>query len=132
MRKKAQISCAVTAQLISAFIFDTHTCTCSSIPQFINPKFQASHLPWLCSPVCIRPGRKPGNRLSHDAAHIVSLPSLRQDFALVPQNTYRCLILNTGCLSFIFKIIPQPLRSFSAPVFGQVDMGANLPCHHVK
>ena len=27
---------------------------------FLNPKFQASsHLLWLCSPVCVGPGRKP-------------------------------------------------------------------------
>ena len=37
---------------------------------FLNPKFQASsHLLWLCSPVCVRPGRKPEHWFSHDAAH---------------------------------------------------------------
>ena len=56
-KTKRQISCAVTAQLISAFVFAIQ------IVQFLyylNPKFQASsHLLWLYSPVCVRPGRKP-------------------------------------------------------------------------
>ena len=48
---------AVTAKLISAFVFAT------KIVQslyFLNPKFQASsHLVRLYSPVCVGPGRKP-------------------------------------------------------------------------
>ena len=48
---------AVTAQLISAFVF------ANRIVQslfFLNPKFQApSQLLWLYSPVCVGPGRKP-------------------------------------------------------------------------
>ena len=52
-----QIRFAVTAKLISAFVFAIR------IVQFLyylNPKFQASsHLLWLYSPVCVRPGRKP-------------------------------------------------------------------------
>ena len=51
------ISFAVTAKLISAFVFATW------IVQFLiylNPKFQASsHLLWLYSPVCVGPGQKP-------------------------------------------------------------------------
>ena len=56
-KTKTQISFAVTAKLISAFVFATR------IVQFLfylNPKFQASsHILWLCSPVCVGPGRKP-------------------------------------------------------------------------
>ena len=56
-KTKTQISFAVTAKLISAFVFAT------SIVQslcFLNPKFQvSSHLLWLSSPVCVGPGRKP-------------------------------------------------------------------------
>ena len=56
-KTKTQISLAVTAKLISAFVFAT------LIEQslfFLNPKFQASsHLLWLHSPVCVGPGRKP-------------------------------------------------------------------------
>ena len=52
-----QISFAVTAKLISAFVFATWIV--QSL-YFLNPKFQASsHLLWLYSPVCVGPGRKP-------------------------------------------------------------------------
>ena len=52
-----QRSCAVTAQLISAFVF---TIRMVQSPFYINPKFQASsHLLWLCIPICVGPGRKP-------------------------------------------------------------------------
>ena len=54
---KTQISFAVTAKLISAFVFAI------GIVQslyYIHPKFQASnHLRWLYKPVCVGPGRKP-------------------------------------------------------------------------
>ena len=54
---KTQISFAVTAKLISAFVFATQMV--QSL-YFLKSKFQASsHLLWLCSPLCVRPGRKP-------------------------------------------------------------------------
>ena len=56
-KTKAQISFAVTAKLISAFVFATR------IVQFLfylNPKFQAiSSFLGLYRPVCVGPGRKP-------------------------------------------------------------------------
>ena len=56
-KTKAQISFAVTAKLISAFVFATR------IVQFLfylNPKFQASSsFQSLYRPVCVGPGRKP-------------------------------------------------------------------------
>ena len=56
-KTKTQISFAVTAKLISAFVFDTR------IVQFLlclYPKFQdSSFLLWLYSLVCVGPGRKP-------------------------------------------------------------------------
>ena len=56
-KTKMQISFAVTAKVISAFVF------ASQIVQslcFQNPKFQASsHLLWLYRPVCVGPGLKP-------------------------------------------------------------------------
>ena len=56
-KTKTQISCAVTAQLISAFVFATRIV--QSL-YFLNPKFQvSSHFLWLYSPVCVEPGRKP-------------------------------------------------------------------------
>ena len=50
---------------------------------FLNLKFQApSHLLWLYSPVSVRPGQKPKDMLSHDAAHILKepLPNKTKDF----------------------------------------------------
>ena len=55
--KKTQISFAVTAKLISAFVFAIRIV--QSL-YYLNPKFQASsHLLWLYSPVCVGPGQKP-------------------------------------------------------------------------
>ena len=55
-KTKTQISFAVTAKLISAFVFAIR------IVQFLfclNPKFPASsHLLWLYSPVCVGCGGK--------------------------------------------------------------------------
>ena len=66
-KTKTQISFAVTAKLISAFVFAT------GIVQslyYLNPKFQASsHLLWLYSLVCVGPGRKPEDRFSQNEAH---------------------------------------------------------------
>ena len=57
VKTKTQINFAVTAKLISVFVFAT------PIVQslyFLNPKFQASgYLLWLYSPVCNGPGQKP-------------------------------------------------------------------------
>ena len=56
-KTKTQISFAVTAKLISAFVFTTRIV--QSL-YFLNPKFQASsHLLWPYSMVCVGPGRKP-------------------------------------------------------------------------
>ena len=54
-KTKKQISFAVTAKLISAFVFATQIV--QSL-YYLNPKFQASsHLLWLHRPVCVGPGR---------------------------------------------------------------------------
>ena len=69
-QKKAQISCAVTAQLnttqlISAFVFATYTVQSLF---FLNPNFLASnHLLWLNSPDLVG---NPESRFSNDVAHI--------------------------------------------------------------
>ena len=56
-KTKAQISFAVTAKLISAFVFATRIVY---FPFFLYPKFQASSLLLrLYSPVCVGPCRKP-------------------------------------------------------------------------
>ena len=63
-----QISCAVTVQLITAFVFATYTV--QSL-YFLNPKLQASsHLLWLYSPLCVGPVRKPQRRICSAAAQM--------------------------------------------------------------
>ena len=60
-RTTTQISCAVTAQLINAFVFHTHIVLSL---YFLNPKLQTSStLLWLYSLVCV-PGRKPRRYVS--------------------------------------------------------------------
>ena len=67
-KTKMQISCMVTAKLISTFVSATYKAQSLSFP---TPKFQASsHLLWLHSPACIGPGLKPEDRFSHDMAHM--------------------------------------------------------------
>ena len=52
-----QISFAVTAKLISSFVFAIRIVQSLF---YLIPKFQASsHLLWLYSPICVGPGRKP-------------------------------------------------------------------------
>ena len=72
-KTKTQISCAVTAQLISAFVI------ASQIVQslyLLNPMFQASsHLLWLYSPICVVE-----DTFSHFAPHIISAHTLDPHF----------------------------------------------------
>ena len=56
-KTKTQISFAVTAKLISVFVFATRIVQSLFL---LSPKFQvSSHLQWLPSPICVTPGRKP-------------------------------------------------------------------------
>ena len=65
-KTKAQIRFAVTAKLISAFVFATRIV--QSL-YFLNTKFHASScLLLLCSPVCVGPGQKPHCWFSHETA----------------------------------------------------------------
>ena len=71
MRKtKTQISFAVTAKLISAFVFATRI---AQSLNYLNPKFQASgNLLWLHSPFCVGPGRKPRGPVFSERGSITS------------------------------------------------------------
>ena len=69
-KTKAQISCAVTAQLISTLVFAVEIV--QSL-YFLNPKFQvSSHLQRPYSQFVSDLVRNPKDRLSHDAAHIMT------------------------------------------------------------
>ena len=93
MRKtKTQISFAVTAKLISAFVFATWIV--QSL-YFLNQKFKAySHLLWLYSPVCVRPGRKPRRPVFSQRG------SYNQHLC--------CCLESTGSLFSISEIFKQP------------------------
>ena len=69
-KTKTQISFAVTAKLISAFVFAIRIV--QSL-YYLHPKFQASsHHLWLYRPVCVGPGRKAEDRFSHNGAQIAT------------------------------------------------------------
>ena len=90
--KKTQISYAVTAKLISAFVFATQIVQSLYC---LNPKFQASsHLLWLHSPVCIEPGRKPRRPVFSERGSIIILG----EFELWPRPTTYCRV-NRPCMS---------------------------------
>ena len=68
-KTKTQISFAVTAKLISAFVFATWIV---QFLYFLNPEFHASsHLLWLYRPVCVGPGRKPQRQVFSERGSLV-------------------------------------------------------------
>ena len=74
----SQISFAVTAKLISTFVFSTHIV--QSL-YFLNPNFQAScHLLWLYSPVCVGPGRKPRRPVFSERGSYIAIYGLCSAF----------------------------------------------------
>ena len=81
-KTKTQISFAVTAKLISAFVFATRIV---HFLFFLNPKFQASSL-LLClySLICVRPVRKSPCWFSHEIAQMTG-----------PWITYNGVLLKT-------------------------------------
>ena len=102
-KTKALISFAVTAKLISAFVFAIRIVRSLN---YLNPKFQASiHPLWLNSPFCVGPGRKPrrpvfSQRGSYKGinvrkCHIVGFYSLR---SFNKRNTFNADFLSfTSC-----------------------------------
>ena len=72
-KTKTQISCTVTAQLISAFVFAIWIV--QSL-YYLNPKFQAScHLLWLYSPVFVGPSWKPRRSIFSQRGSFNVLPA---------------------------------------------------------
>ena len=68
-KTKTQISFAVTAKLISAFVFATRIVQSLYL---LNSKFQAaSIILWLYSPVCVGHGLKPRRPVSDVAAQLI-------------------------------------------------------------
>ena len=109
-KTKTQISFAVTAKLISAFVISTWIV---QYLYFLSTKFQASsHLQWLHSMVCVRPGQNPHCWFSHVAAHIQGsfdfavisdIPGLNQK--LVHQTLLEELLFWTVKFEFPQKVV---------------------------
>ena len=91
--EKAQISFAVTAKLISAFVFATRIVL---FLFFLNPKFQASSLLLrLYRPVCVGPGRKPRrpvfSRRGSIDVHFFKTQSLNIEWKVNPRSCFDCI-----------------------------------------
>ena len=118
-KTKAQISCAMTVHLISAFVFATKIVQSHF---FLNPKFSASsHILWMYSPVRVVPGQKPQRQifLQHGSdkscmqhsmsyclnfAYKVDLTSLWNSNLNYPK---------PGSSEFVNKILSQGIKAFS-------------------
>ena len=84
-----QISFAVTAKLISAFVFATWIVQSF---YYLNLKFQASsYLPWLYSPVCVGSGRKPQRQVfSRRGSYLHGNPKDRFSFMMIRTILSQC------------------------------------------
>ena len=68
VKTKVQFSCAVTAQLIIAFVFATRTV---QVLLYLYPKFQdSSFILWMYRPFCVDLVGNPEGLFSRDEAHI--------------------------------------------------------------
>ena len=90
-KTKTQISFAVTAKLISAFVFATRRV---QFLFYLNLKFQASsHLLWLYSPVCVGPGRKPRRPVFSQRGSYIHDPTCSKVFHLHCKHTVLIFVL---------------------------------------
>ena len=95
---KTQISCAVTVQLISAFVFALRIV--QSL-YYLNPKFQASsHILWLYSPVCVGPGRKPRRPVFSQQASNENILDFSFEYFQFRAAVY-CIDMLMRCFSFL-------------------------------
>ena len=130
-KTKAQISFAVTAKLISAFVFATR------IVQFLlylTPKFQASSsFLWLYRSVCVGPGRKPHCWFSHEAIHILISTTLVtwRDIQICSANNDTVISLDrsivkqhyviSGFCLFMYVLVYYSYWLFLAAMISNVD-----------
>ena len=102
-KTKTHISFAVTAKLISAFVFATQIV---HFLYYLNPKFQvSSHLLWLYSLVCVGPGRKPDRWFSHDTLIFLLLITY---FVLSVLRGFLFLVLWISCFVLLWHSLGLP------------------------
>ena len=97
LRKPAFCICenkdAVTAQLISAFVFATWIVQSLF---YLNPECQASnHLLWLYSLVCVRPRRKPRRPVSSQRGSYISEIEKSKNFKVITTHQDNTSVLFT-------------------------------------
>ena len=103
-KTKTQISCAVTTELISAFVFATQIVQSLF---FLNLKFQASSLLlWQHSMICVRPNQKPKLFDSDAKAHTELLVHQRifgfNSFRIDLSTVYNTLFPNLNSSKVMF------------------------------
>ena len=127
-KTKTQISFAVTAKVISVFVFATPIVQSLYV---LNPKFQASsHLLWLYRLVCVRPGRKPRRQvLSQRSSHNQICNVICSSVYLAPDSVK--LEANKGDMSYFYKQEEVNIFHMSLilrkPVFGVSDQVQHKP-----
>ena len=105
---KVQISCAVTAQLISAFVFPTRIV---QFLFFLNLKFQAIFYSCTDRFVPDLVGT-PKDRFSHVAAHMCVLYCRYLNSKLEAKDNLPEFLFLTECACVIFLLINEPLHDF--------------------
>ena len=102
MRKtKTQISCAVTAQLISAFVF---AILIAQSLYYLNPKFQASsHLLLPYSPVFVGPGRKPRRPVFSERGSYGPITFSQKCFLMIWCQWIGCIICTLPYMSLVVR-----------------------------
>ena len=93
-----RISFAVTAKLISAFVFATRIV---EFLLYLYPKFQASSS-FLClyRPVCVGHVRKPHCWFSHEEAHILSMDSVTAGCNENTKDTEDAVSIIAECIAY--------------------------------
>ena len=94
MKTKAQISFAVTAKLISDFVFTTRI---EQFLFFLKKKFQSSRLFLkVYRPVCVRPGRKPQRPVFSRRGSYINNPGHMTKMAIYGKNSSKTFFSRTG------------------------------------
>ena len=119
-KTKTQISFAVTAKLISTFVFATQIV--QSL-YFLNTKFQASsHLVWLCSLVCVGPGRKPRRPVFSRGSSMIRVCTVCHSVRIFKKHSYtvRLVCSNIRVITVVLLVFEN--LSFMQRITGTVLM----------
>ena len=129
-KTKAQISCAVTAQLISAFVFATRIVQSLYL---LNPKFQASsNLLWLYNPGCVGPGRNPRRPVfSERGLYDLSCEQLLCSTACVDP-TWVCAFIVRICSQLAFSGLGTIILTRTIMIMLMMKISVHVPTTRVE